>query len=405
MTIDAVVTPPTRFRSEEARGARIGRVLKMVAGVRKVDEDLLALIGQRFMERDEVGAALVHAMRSSGDDKVTMAQFRQALSTGIDSVECAPVALREFFATVDAVPDWVDFELLNEGARVYRRFGRNSADVLLQLSLLGGYRFGGPADLLVATGGLAGDSTMRRLGETQKWGIAVSEHDAMTRHGEGWQLTIHVRLMHAMINHRFESGSRWDTATWGLPINQSDLASTLGLFNGAMLIGARALGVRVTPDDSRAVMHLWKYIGWLVGVDDDWLLDSEKEQHRLNYHVLLAQADVTPAGGQLANGILQAQDHLHFERFARVRRAYGKARLLSMLRVFLGKQGLRDLDLPVRLPWATALVIPQNVVRYQLLGRTTWGERRLQVWAEKVRAQILFRYFGPDEPELAKIPS
>ena len=403
MTVNTVVGPPSRFRQGEERGAQLGKVLKTVGRVKTVDEDQMALIGTRFMARDEIGAALARAMRSSGDDKVTMAQFNQALAHGVGSVEAPPPALCDFFATVEQVPDWVDFDLINEGAGVYRRSGKTGADVLLQLSLIGGYRFGGPTDLLVATGGLAGDMTLRRLGETQKWGVAVSEHDAMRRDGQGFQLTVHVRLMHAMVNHRFESGDRWDTNTWGLPINQSDQAATLGLFNGVFLLGVRALGMRITSADSLAVMHLWKYVGWLIGVDDDWLFDTEREQHAFNYHVLLAQSDITEAGPQLANGIVDAQELLHFRRFERVGRAYTRARLLSMLRPFLGKESMRDLKLPVRLPWATFTVLIPNVVNHFALGRLPWGERRLQAKSVKARNTLMFRHFGPDVPEIGKI--
>lgn len=405
MSIDTETVPPARFRAAEERGARIGRLLKRVGRVDGVDAELLALIGRRFMQRDEAGAALVRAMRSREDDRPTMRQFQQALAHGIETVEHAPAALRDFFATVDDTPPWVDFALVNEGARAYRRFGRSAADVLLQLSLLGGYRFGGPSDLLVATGALAGDTTRRRLGETQKWGIAVSEHDAMLRDGEGFRLTVHVRLMHAMVNHRFESGDRWDSARWGLPINQSDQAATLGLFNGALLLGVRALGVRVTPRDSLAIMHLWKYVGWVMGVPEDWLFDTERDQHAFNYHVLLAQEDVTPAGAELANGILEAQGTLHFRRLPRLGRAWTRARLLSMLRPFLGRRGMHDLGLPVRLPWATLAILPGNLARHHVLGRTSWGERSLQRRAARARDTLMFRYFGPDEPEIGEIPA
>lgn len=404
MTVETAVSLPTRFRAGEVRAAHMGRLLKIAGRVRAVDEELMTVIGRRFMERDEIGATLARAIRSKDDDRVTMAQFQQALAEGIASVEDAPPALREFFAAVDVVPEWVDVDLINEGARVYRRFGKNAADVLLQLSLLGGYRFGGPTDLLVATGGLTGDTTKRRLGETQKWGVAISEPDAMRRGGEGFALTVHVRLMHALVNQRFESGDRWDTATWGLPINQSDQAATLGLFNGALLLGVRALGVRVTPAESRAIMHLWKYIGWLIGVNEDWLFDTEREQHVLNYHLLLAQADISEAGPKLANGIVDAQSQLHFERFARLKRRYARARLLSMLRLFLGKQSLRDLQLPVRLPWAIAGIVPQNVMAYYVLGRTPWGERHLQAKAARHRSEIMKRYFGEDEPDVGALP-
>lgn len=130
----------------------------------------------------------------------------------------------------------MDFDLVNEGGRTFRRFGRTVADVLLQLALIGSYRFGGASDLLVATGALTGTKTRRRLAETQHWATTLSGHDALRRPGAGFRLTVHVRLMHALVNHRFETHGRWDVGRWGLPINRSDLAATLGLFNAVSLL-------------------------------------------------------------------------------------------------------------------------------------------------------------------------
>jgi len=395
--------PPSRFRAAEERGARIGQVLRLVGRVREVDEQLMERIGERFWAVDEPGARLAAAIRSRADDRVTLAQFHRALAQGVDAVPDAPPALRDFFATVEHTPDWVDPELMNRGAEVYRRLGRNAGDVLLQLSLIGGYRFGGPTDLLVATGGLTGDMTRRRLAETQAWTIAATEHDAMLRDGGGWKLTVHVRLMHALVNHRYDDHPDWDAAHWGRPINQTDQAATLGLFTGALLIGVRALGVRISREESRAVMHLWKYIGWLLGIDDDWLFDAERDQHRLNYHVLLAQDDVTPAGAQLANAIVEAQSELQFRRFARFRRWYAPRRLLSMLRPFLGRRGLDDLRLPVRLPWATFLVLPGNLWRYRVLTRSATGRARIDRWARRYRDEQMYRYFGEDAPDVGHL--
>lgn len=399
------ITPPQRFRAGEKRAASIGKILKLVGRVDHIDEELMEVVGERFMVIDELGEKLALAIRSkNASDRVTMKQFNQALNGGLSSVPDAPAPLREFFEHLETTPEWVDMDLVNEGARIYRRLGRNASDVLLQLALIGGYRFGGPTDLLVATGGLAGDTTQRRLGETQKWGVAVSQQNAMLRDGEGWKLTVHVRLMHALVNSRFSEPGMWDSEYWGRPINATDQAATLGLFDGALLLGARALGVRITKAESKAVMHLWKYIGWLIGVEDDWLVDSERERHRLNYHILLGQDDVTEAGQLLANSIVDAQPKLHYSGpFKQAMGWYTRERLLSMLRAFLGKQGLRDLDLPVRLPWATALVMPKNFAKYYMVGRTPWGERYLQSSAKRNSDRIMERYFGADEPELARL--
>ena len=394
---------PTRYRSDEKRSARLGRVLRHFAGVKELDEALMQRLAAGFMEKDELGAELARAMRLPADhpERVTRAQLEVAIADGIDAVDAPPPALRAFFDVVDAVPDWVDWKQVEEGGRVVRRLGQNAADVLTQLSLLGGYRFGGPTDLLVATGGLAGDMTRRRLGETQKWTVEVAQPHGMRRDGEGFRLTLHVRVMHALVNETFTP--RWDVARWGIPINQSDQAATLGLFSGVLVLGSRALGARITPAESRAVMHLWKYIGWLMGVDDAWLVDTEKEQHRLNYHVLMAQAGISEAGPQLAQSIVEAQNDLHFDRFARVARWVSRERLLSMMTTLLGPRSMREFGLPLRPPWAMAYVVVLNALRYRIIGRSARGDRYLQRWGNAVRDRVMYRHFGPDRPEIGEL--
>jgi hypothetical protein len=394
---------PTRYRAAEARGARLGRPLKLAARIRNVDEALLERLGRAFMDTDELGGRLAKAMRLPATDpgRVTMTHVRQALADGVDSVADAPPALREFFDVVEAVPDWVDWDLVEEGGRVFRGLGQNSLDILLQLSLIGGYRFGGPTDLLVATGGLSGDATMRRLGETQKWGVAISQPGGMRRGAEGYRLAVHVRIMHALVNESFTS--KWDVERWGMPINQADQAATLGLFNGVPLIGSRALGARVSRSDAQAYMHAWRYIGWLMGVDEQWLCTTEREQHRLNYHILLVQDDITDAGPKLANAILDAQKTLHFERFPTVSRWLSRERLLSMLTGLLGPSSMRDLRLPIRPPWAMAYVMALNLVRYRVIARTPRGRAALIRWGDRVAARTMYRHFGEDRPEVGSL--
>ncbi|WP_370248321.1 oxygenase MpaB family protein [Nocardioides sp.] len=381
---------PARHREAEPRNRRLGRALRAVARVEEVDESLLAEIGAAFGRVDGPGARLAEAMRRPAGDpqRVTHARLDRALRDGAEPGD--PEALVAFLATVEATPAWVDPALLARGQRVYHRFGQNAADVLLQLSLIGGYRFGGPTDLLVATGGLHGDATVRRLAETQYWATTLSRPGGLERDGEAWRLTVHVRAMHALVNATF--APRWDVARWGQPINQADQAATLGLFDAVVLLGVRALGVPVSREDSRAVMHLWRYVGWLLGVEDRFLVATERERHRLNYHLLLAQADLTPAGPLLAQAVVDAQRDLHYPDRARWRGWWARERMLSMLTVFLGPQSMRELGLPRRPPWAHPLTIATNLWRY----RTPWGRRGLDAWGTRVRERVMARYFGPD---------
>lgn len=401
---------PSRFREAEARGAKLGRPLRRFGRIpREVDEQLMARLGAALMERDEAGAALAQAirMRAGEPGKVSQSQLRAALGGGIDAVPAdAPPALREFMTLVNAVPDWVDWELVDRGARLLRRMGPNAHDVLEQLSLVGGYRFGGPTDLLVATGGLTGNRTRRRLAETQHWTIALSDPGALRPGAEAWRLTVHVRVMHALVNAGYEP--KWDIGRWGLPINQFDQAGTLGLFSGTLLLACRALAMPISPADSHAFMHLWKYVGWLMGVDPDFLTDSEAEGNRLNYHIVLAAPALSRAGPLLARAVYEAIGSRQFQGLPDwARPARGRLeqeRFLSMLTGFIGVGGMRDLNLPIRPPWALAYVIPLNIARYRIVDRLPGGTRRRERLGREFSARLVASYFAGEEADVAGLP-
>ncbi|MEU4364839.1 oxygenase MpaB family protein [Promicromonospora sp. NPDC023987] len=416
---------PVRFRSAEARGARIGRPLRLLGRVRGVDEALMDRVGRAFFETDDAGAALAAAMRlpPGTPGRVTHGQLRDGLAGTADDfgrlprgrsrpvpiskhpteLSEQPQALREFLGEVSTVPDWVDWDLVEAGAGVQRRLGQNGADVLLQLSLVGGYRFGGPTDLLAATGALTG-STLRRLAETQEWTVGLSEPGALRPHGSAWRATVRVRAMHALVSASFADRSgpdEWDTARWGLPINQADQAATLGLFDGTLILGCRALGARIPPSDSRALMHLWKWVGHLLGVHPDFLVDDEWERHRINYHVLLAQAGISAAGPRLARAVVAAQAERTYRGpswWQPFRAWFERERLLSMLTAFLGVRSMRELGLPLRPPWAHAYLLPLNTWRYRVLGRTRRGRTRLDRWGRRRSDGILASYVT-DRPD------
>ncbi|RYJ06353.1 MAG: DUF2236 domain-containing protein, partial [Actinomycetales bacterium] len=224
--------------------------------------------------------------------------------------------------------------------------------------------------------------------------------------GEGWRLTVHVRAMHALVNASYEAD--WDTERWGRPINMADQVGTLGLFDGALLIGSRVLGVPLRRSEADDLMHLWRYVGWLMGVHPDFLTDDERERHRINLHVLLAAADVSPAGPELARATVQAQRERVFADWPSalqgLRGRYERERVLSMLSGFLGRRGMRDLGLPLRPPWAFLLAFLGNTWRHRVVGRLPGGRARLEAQGVRVRQQILDSYFIEERPAVAALP-
>ena len=260
-----------------------------------------------LLRRDELAARLVHAVRV--EHAVTMPQFRQALEHGIDSVSDAPAALREFFDAVEARPDWVDDDLLEQGARASRRIGPDGQDILAYGSLLGGYRTAAGLEPLVRSGRLAGKDALRRVGETGAWWLGCTSPGGMARGGEGWRLSVHVRVMHGFVNHQLERADDWDWDLRGVPINAVDQAATIGTFSTSYLLHARLLGVRVSRSDARAIMHLWSYAGWLMGVEPQWLPRTEQVGRRVLYQFVSTDPGPDENGRTLAAALLEMTDH------------------------------------------------------------------------------------------------
>ena len=405
---------PTRHREAEARGRRLGRPLRMATRIYDAPDDArLDRIGRALTEHDEPAARLVEAMRMRAGQRgrVTHAQFRAALNDGVPAD--APPVLRDFFAVVSTPPEWVDWDRVRRGGEVSQRLGATAGDVLQQLSLIGGYRFGGPTDLLVLTGGLSGPDTLRRLAETQHWVLSIAEPDALRPGRPGWRNTVHVRVMHALVNAGFaDRPDVWDVERWGLPINQADQAGTLGLFDATLLTGSRALGVPISRRDAADVMHLWKYVGWLMGVHEDFLTDDERERQLWNIHILLAAPDQTQAGRDLVRAILDAQDDRAYEplfgllalpRWMRAR--LERERILSMMTVLLGVRSMRELEQPIRPPWAFALRIVTNTLLYRVYGRLPGGRERVRRRGIAVQQRIQRSYLIDRPADVGALPT
>ncbi|MEU4688132.1 oxygenase MpaB family protein [Actinoplanes sp. NPDC023714] len=350
-----MTTTPTRFGLDRAWSERAARPLRLVAGPDAAPTpDELASLAAGLNRRDDLAAALVRSRRP--------AELHRILASG-------PLEeLGEFYEAVRRRPAWVDDDLLREGAEACRIFGLDAGLVLAYGSLLGGYRTAAALEPLVRTGRLAGGETLRRIRETTTWWRAVTAPGGLEPGAGGFRLTLHVRVMHALLNAKLEADPTWDHELRGLPINQYDQASTLGVFSTSFLLHLRLLGVRVSGADSRAVMHLWSYVGWLMGVDEEWLPHTERRGRRLLYHFL--SNDPPPDGNSraLARALIHMSDDV-----PGWRGVYERERALSVACWLLGPAALRDLGLPYRLPWYGAGRLLANLVLSHGVGRLPGG--------------------------------
>lgn len=207
--------------------------------------------------------------------------FEQALDHGIETVTDPPTALVDLFADLDAVPYWLDYDQLAQGARTFGRCGLRSAVVVMPgLSLYGGYLASRADKVLVTTGDLDAMAP-RRLAETASWTCDLIAPDGLERFGDGFKGVVRVRLMHAMVRAGMKRRPDWDYPAWDHPINQIQMAGTLILFSLFNIIGARALGLRFSKQETAALFHLWRYVGHILGVDSALIPVTEADAWRL----------------------------------------------------------------------------------------------------------------------------
>ena len=74
----------------------------------------------------------------------------------------------------------------------------------------------------------------------------------------------------------------WRVEQWGIPINQSDTLGTNLLFSIGFIEGSKQWGLRFTHREVDAIIHLWRYIGYLIGIHEDLLpVDEESAQRAI----------------------------------------------------------------------------------------------------------------------------
>ncbi len=353
---------PTRHPEQPRAVPGAMRSFAMMLGIRNPDAAQWRRLGERLTVGDEPMDRLVDWMSSAG-----MAQmrplFEKALAEGIDNVPDAPGPLREFFIGVERIPDWVDPEKLRRGQRALARGGADGMSIARDVSLLGGYQFSGFNKTLLRTGALEKGSN-KRFAETMQWAMDVISDGGLAPLGVGYRSTLHVRLIHAFVRRHVSAMPDWRADQWGLPVNQTDMAATLVGALVAPPVASLAMGILPAPGELDAIAHLTRYVGWLIGVEDEWLPHSFRDSIRVLYHTSTALAVPDETTQQLS--VPMAQDPLswHYRGVRGLRRRLAWARHLSITSAFLGPSAMRVLGLPVYMPpWYPVLKMPVNLIR------------------------------------------
>lgn len=394
-----------------ARSAAALIVGQLPRGTSEPTEAEFRHLGEGLLQGDVAADRLVDWMHARGM-REAWPRVQQAIEHGVGQLSDPEPELRAFFDAVEARPAWVSDALLEEGARVCGLGGRAGMRALAVTGLMAGYQLSAVNQALLATGALE-KGAARRIAETTKWWIDVTEPGAMARFGEGFKGTLRVRVIHAMVRRQLAQRPTWDAADLGLPVNQTDMQATYLGFSIVYVLGLKLMGIPLRPREKEAVLHLWRYIAWVNGVREDHLhaedalgRGAELAAMRLLHANLLTQRMADADSARLAQALADEPLHRHYARWPVLTGRFNRAMQLSIARACMGNDTLRGLGLPLwRLPWYPLAMMAFNQPLHRLMRALPGGREALMAWGRRRQRDYLPVLFGEQAPALRELAS
>lgn len=235
------------------------------------DTDLIDLMTTATMLGDVVCDAYVALLPEHGMMGL-IEMVRTACRDGIDAVEDPPAALVAFIEAMEHVPDWIDLDLVERGARRDRVSAALVAPFAVRGAFLATFINEYAALPMALTGSLSDKRAAKRVNETASFFATTVLPGGMDRDGPGFEAAAMVRLMHSMVRYNaLRTSAKWDQTRFGIPIPQVDQMPA-GLI-GAFLTSAEVVKQgRDTFDDSeRALIEMSRYRCHLLGLPEELL--------------------------------------------------------------------------------------------------------------------------------------
>jgi hypothetical protein len=250
------------------------------------DERAVELMSTATMLGDVVADAYA-ALMEERSFKSLIDMLQLACREGIDAVADAPPELERFIAAMERRPEWLDMDLVDEGARHERIPQALLAPYVIRGAFTATFLNTYAALPMALTGALGGRRAARRVNETASFFAVTTMPGALDRYGRGFEAAAMVRLMHSMVRYNaLKKSGRWDLDVYGIPIPQVDQMP-------AGLINVYLLARRVEADGrsefnarERAVVEFCRYRCFLLGLPEELLPTTPAEL----IHVMHARA-------------------------------------------------------------------------------------------------------------------
>lgn len=243
----------------------------------KIDVNHFEKYAHLYHEVDELGDHVVKDTYLKLPYHEASAIVQKYSKNKISESDNVPESLKNMFLQMQEVPDWYDENLANTGARFNMRTGTNALIILRDFTLMGGYDFAYLNKPLIFTGALK-KGAVKRLKDTLEFWVHVTRANALKINSEAYQLIVRTRLMHSYARLTIKKKvENWDYENWGEPINSWDMIATYTGFSLVFMQGLKKLGIKISEKEELGVYHLWKYIGYLLGIPAEYLPENRRQ--------------------------------------------------------------------------------------------------------------------------------
>lgn len=245
---------------------------------RAFDRDM----ADRYLAHTAIGDPLAEALVEDLRD-FPRADAHLAIQAGMDGdverLAGAPDSVREFFADATAPPPWLTYRAFNPGIRMFHR----NSDLILA-AMVGGVLVEGFSSNIAKSFYITGrlrDQGVRRLHQNNRHMLEIFLPQGLEHYGDGWKLSVRIRLVHARIRKLLEDSPDWNFGAWGTPISSAHLGLSISAFSARLLQHLAKLGVKYDEEERASFMAVWRYSGYLMGIPESILYRDEAEALKL----------------------------------------------------------------------------------------------------------------------------
>ena len=220
------------------------------------------------------------------------------------SLADAPPSAKEFFEDTEKVPGWVDFDSFIPGIRMFHRNSHLILGAFVGGTLVEGFATNISKAFFIS--GKVRDQGVRRLRQNNRHMIEVFMPDGLTRDGDGWKLSVRIRLVHAQLRWLLGNSDDWDQEAWGLPISSAHLGYAITSFSARLLDHMKRLGAEYTDEERDSFMSIWRYTGHVMGIPASILFQDEDDARHLRRIGSMCEPPPCPESAVMANALVNS---------------------------------------------------------------------------------------------------